>query len=263
MPVTKRTPIAERSIELLRAYHLARTQSASIPIYTPIQVSLRNKIAVENDRLARKVAHRATSTCSEPYEDLLQLARIGLLKAIDRFDPTTGNAFSSFAVPYIRGEIQHYLRDAWGTVKVPRRSIELSSKVKRIKRIMDSFEVPVCEEQIADALQLSPQKWQWIQQAANGNLTVNLDECHDIAAPMEICETIYQKPDTSWVVSAIAFLNDEPRSAILEAFFAGVELTIIARRRGVTVTQIKLWIRSALAQLNNQSSERKHHGSSN
>jgi RNA polymerase sigma-B factor len=73
--------------------------------------------------LARRYAGRADG------DDLLQVASIGLLKAIERFDPDRGLAFSSFAVPTILGELKRYFRDSTWTVRVPRDLQELSLRL--------------------------------------------------------------------------------------------------------------------------------------
>jgi RNA polymerase sigma-B factor len=78
--------------------------------------------------LARSLARRYAHT-SEPFEDLMQVASLGLLKALERFDPEQGNAFASFAVPTILGELRRYFRDSsWG-VHVPRELQERALKV--------------------------------------------------------------------------------------------------------------------------------------
>jgi RNA polymerase sigma-B factor len=76
--------------------------------------------------LARRYARRG-----EPFEDLVQAGTVGLIKAVDRFDPGRGVAFSTYAVPVIEGEIRHHLRDAGRLVRVPRPVSELSAQLGR------------------------------------------------------------------------------------------------------------------------------------
>jgi len=76
--------------------------------------------------LARKYANRG-----EPLEDLLQVGTIGLLNAIDRFDPTRGIRFATFATPTILGEIRRYFRDRGWAVKIPRRLQEVNLAASR------------------------------------------------------------------------------------------------------------------------------------
>jgi RNA polymerase sigma-B factor len=71
------------------------------------------------ERVARRYAHRG-----EPLDDLVQVAMVGLLKSVERFDPARGLAFSSFAVPTIAGEIKRHFRDRTWSIRVPRRTQE-------------------------------------------------------------------------------------------------------------------------------------------
>jgi RNA polymerase sigma-B factor len=80
--------------------------------------------------LARQLARRY-QRASEPLDDLLQVASMGLIKAIDRFDPDREIAFSSYAVPTILGEIKRHFRDRTWAVRVPRDLQELTLKVDR------------------------------------------------------------------------------------------------------------------------------------
>ncbi|TAF51839.1 MAG: RNA polymerase sigma factor SigF [Oscillatoriales cyanobacterium] len=112
------------SLELLQQYR----QEPSTQV--------RNQIVQINLGLVRKEVHHWMAKCSESYDDLLQVGSMGLIRAIERFDASKGVAFSSFAVPYIRGEIQHYLRDRSTTVRIPRQCIDLKRKASRVAQTL-------------------------------------------------------------------------------------------------------------------------------
>jgi RNA polymerase sigma-B factor len=83
--------------------------------------------------LARKLASRYLNPY-EPFEDLLQVASVGLLGAIDRFDPARGVGFASFAIPTILGELKRYFRSTGWSAHVPRGAQELALRVDRASR---------------------------------------------------------------------------------------------------------------------------------
>jgi RNA polymerase sigma-B factor len=114
--------------------------------------------------LARQLARRY-QRAEEPLDDLVQVASIGLIKAIDRFDPDRQVAFSSYAVPTILGELKRHFRDKTWSVRVPRDLQELALKVD--KKVGDlarelhraptvaeiSESVKATEEQVLEALE--------------------------------------------------------------------------------------------------------------
>jgi RNA polymerase sigma-B factor len=89
----------------------------------------REELVVRHLPLARKLAGRYART-QEPFEDLYQVACLGLVKAIDRFDPDRGVSFASFAVPTILGELKRHFRDKGWSVHLPRGLQELVLKVQ-------------------------------------------------------------------------------------------------------------------------------------
>ena len=93
-------------------------------------LSARERLVERFLPLARQLARRY-GAAGEPIDDLVQVASLGLVKAIDRYEPDRGTAFSSFAVPTILGEIKRHFRDTGWTVRVPRAIQERRLKVNR------------------------------------------------------------------------------------------------------------------------------------
>src|ERR1700729_1451348 len=136
---------------------IARTDSAEL--FTRWQQhgdrSARDELVTRFLPLARKLARRYAGA-REPFEDLLQVASLGLVKAVDRFDADRGTAFSSFAVPTILGELKRYFRDLGWAVHVPRGAQELAMKVEEAQHRLNSKtgRSPTVQ-QLAEYLELS------------------------------------------------------------------------------------------------------------
>src|SRR5688500_79445 len=99
----------------------------------------REELVVQFLPLARRIAARYRRP-SEPLEDLMQVASLGLMKAIDRFDATRGVPFASYAVPTIDGELKRYLRDTTWAAHVPQRmrerALEVTHATERLRRTL-------------------------------------------------------------------------------------------------------------------------------
>jgi RNA polymerase sigma-B factor len=95
----------------------------------PQRDALRARIVEAWLPMAERLAGRFRSR-GESYEDLRQVASLGLVKAVDRYDPERGNAFESYAVPTITGEIKRHFRDHMWTLHVPRRVQDLRNRVR-------------------------------------------------------------------------------------------------------------------------------------
>lgn len=139
-------------------------------------VEVRNEIVNLNIGLVRKEAHHWTKLCDESFDDLLQVGSIGLLRAIERFALNKGNAFSSFASPYIRGEIQHYLRDRSSTVRIPRRVLQLRQEsAKFIRHFRSQQHRQPTAAEIAQHLEITVAEWQEVQLAYQNRDPISLD----------------------------------------------------------------------------------------
>jgi RNA polymerase sigma-B factor len=156
--------LKSESLQLLREYQ--QSNSAQI----------RNRLVELNFGLVRKEAHHWINQCQESYEDLLQVGCIGLIRAIERFDMSKGHAFSSFAIPYIRGEIQHYLRDKSPSVRIPRRWQALQRQsVWVVRDLQGTLKRSPTDAEIAEALGISLSEWQEIKLSGQNRALLSLD----------------------------------------------------------------------------------------
>jgi RNA polymerase sigma-B factor len=132
-PQFSSTPAVRRSASVLRDldHRRAWKDRALFERYLDERDPVDRELLVERFLpLARQLASRYRRA-TEPFDDLFQVACVGLVKAIDRYDLEREIAFSTFAVPTILGELKRYFRDRTWSVRVPRNLQELSLKVDR------------------------------------------------------------------------------------------------------------------------------------
>ncbi|GAX39386.1 group 3 sigma 37-type sigma factor [Tolypothrix sp. NIES-4075] len=164
MPTTVTYELKHEIWQLLREYQ----QSPS--------ATVRNQLVKLNFGLVRKEAHYWINQCQENYEDLLQVGCLGLIRAIEKFEISKGHAFSSFAIPYIRGEIQHYLRDKGVTVRIPRRWLALQQQSIGVSRsLREKYNRQPTDSELAAALLISTSEWQEIKLAWVNRAPLSLD----------------------------------------------------------------------------------------
>jgi RNA polymerase sigma-B factor len=209
--------------------------------------------------LARKLARRYAGA-HEPFEDLLQVASYGLLKALDRFDPDRGNAFSSFAVPTIVGELKRYFRDLGWSAHVPRGAQELALKVQRAqeKLTTKTGRSPTVAE-LAQYLELSIEDVLEGLEAAAAHHSDSLDAPHDDGDDESgtLVDTIGQQDagfqlaeDRTTVATAMLALPERERQVLQLRFFEDRTQSEIASEIGVSQMQISRILRRAITTLN-------------
>jgi RNA polymerase sigma-B factor len=164
MSTTTTTELKHEISQLLRDYQLSRSEK------------IRNQLVQLNFGLVRKEAHYWIHQCRESYEDLLQIGCMGLIRAIEKFELSKGNAFSSYAMPYIRGEIQHYLRDKGVTIRIPRRWLALQQQAVGISRsLREQYNRQPTDRELAAGLEISLSEWQEIKLAWINRAPLSLD----------------------------------------------------------------------------------------
>jgi RNA polymerase sigma-B factor len=114
--------------DVTEKFRLLRTLDPDSAGYRRQRESIIERCLPLADHIARRFSNRG-----EPFEDLVQVARIGLVQAVNRFDADKGVEFVSYAVPTIMGEVRRHFRDHGWAVKVPRRLKELSLQLKKAR----------------------------------------------------------------------------------------------------------------------------------
>ncbi|MEU9042944.1 MULTISPECIES: RNA polymerase sigma factor SigF [unclassified Kitasatospora] len=202
--------------------------------------------------IRRFTAHR------EPQEDLLQVGAVGLIKAIDRFDPSLGVEFTTFAMPTVLGEIRRHFRDTTWAVHVPRRLQELRIVLARAQESLaqELDRAPTVAE-LARHLDLSAEEVVEGLTAANGHTAGSLDTgTEDDEGPGPLGERLGEDdPDLSLVEDLVALkplvaaLPERERLILSMRFCEDLTQSQIGARLGLSQMHVSRLLSRTLRQL--------------
>jgi RNA polymerase sigma-B factor len=209
--------------------------------------------------LARGLARRYARS-SEPFEDLLQVASLGLLKALDRFDAERGHSFQSFAVPTILGEMRRYFRDSGWSVHIPRGTQECALKVRDAQeRFANEHGHAPTVNQLAQYLELDAEQVIDALQAIQAYDTVSLDAPPRGGGPED---TTYYRDATgsederyelveldATVTAVLSQVPPRERLILGLRFVEDLTQTEIAARVGISQMQVSRLLRRSLERL--------------
>ena len=208
--------------------------------------------------LARHVAARYRGG-SEPFEDLEQVAALGLVKAIDRFDPSREVGFASYAVPTIAGELRRYFRDHTWALRVPRDVQELAVKMGKVEAALqlDLGRAPTAAE-LADRLDCTVEQLLEARDAVGANRMSSLDapvssDDEDGAALADVLgepdEGLAHVERVLTVDAALERLSERDRTILRLRFEEELTQAAIGERVGLSQMHVSRLIRQALATL--------------
>jgi RNA polymerase sigma-B factor len=212
--------------------------------------------------LARQLARRYQRT-TEPLDDLFQVACLGLIKAIDRFDLSRGTAFSSYAVPTIAGELKRHYRDRAWSVRVPRDLQELSLTVERVvsELSLDLHRQPTVAE-IAAHVGATDETVLEALEAAGGYTTSSLeaprsdgDDGGTLGESLGCEEQGFAlAEDRATLERLMSVLSARDREVLRLRFEEDLTQSEIGERIGVSQMHVSRIIRHAIAQLQDAAS---------
>ncbi|HEV3320198.1 MAG TPA: SigB/SigF/SigG family RNA polymerase sigma factor [Solirubrobacteraceae bacterium] len=210
--------------------------------------------------LARRLARRYQRS-EEPLEDLMQVASLGLLKAVDRYDPSRDTAFSSFAVPTILGELRRHFRDRTWSVRVPRELQELALRVDKTASALSSQHgrAPTVGE-IAAAMDCTEEQVLEALQAAGAYRAGSLDAPRSPAGEDSAGESVAdaigveeggfeRAEERATLRPMFAHITERERLVLTLRFVEDLTQAEIGERIGVSQMQVSRLIRHALARL--------------
>jgi len=207
--------------------------------------------------LARQLAGRYRGG-GEPLDDLVQVASLGLLKAIDRFDLERATAFSSFAVPTILGELRRHFRDTGWALRLPRELQELALRLERVGSdvAQATGHTPTIHE-LAQRLGVTPERVLEARAAAGAHRALSLVQTFEDADGRERTHDAIGAEDPgygqavsfAYVEDLMCVLSDRDRDVLRLRFSEDLTQSEIGARLGISQMQVSRIIRAAVERL--------------
>ncbi len=227
-----------------------------LPAGSPEHAELRNTLVRMHLPLVEHLARRFRNR-GEPLDDLTQVATIGLIKSVDRFDPERGVEFSTYATPTVVGEIKRHFRDKGWAVRVPRRlqelrlslttaTAELSQRHGRAPTVHELAEhLGISEEEVLEGLE-----------SANAYSTLSLDVPDTDDESPAVADTLGAEDEAlegvEYRESLKPLLEDLPpreKKILLLRFFGNMTQSQIAQEVGISQMHVSRLLARTLAQL--------------
>jgi RNA polymerase sigma-B factor len=228
----------------------------------PLREDERERLILEHLPLVHGLARRYANR-GEPLDDLIQVGTVGLIKAIDRYDPTRGNKLASFATPTILGEIRRHFRDRSWAVRVPRgiqearaeiaRAVDdLSARLHRSPSIREIAEASgLSEEDVLDALAAGS-----AQRPASLSGTSPDGEGDDSPMDVGVMDAGFEQAEARVALGeGIESLPARERVILHLRFTEGLTQSEIAAQVGISQMHVSRLIRRSLEQLRSSTGE--------
>jgi len=240
---------ASTADDLIKA--MART-----PHEHPGRAALRDRAIEAWLPLARHLAARYHGR-GEPADDLLQTATVGLIKAVDRFDPERGVEFAGFAIPTVLGEVKRHFRDRTWSVRVPRRTQELRMAITDANNVLlhmlgrsptvadIAAHLGITEEEVLEGLEGAR-----AYSAASLSTPVAGDDSMSLGDTLGADDHEYEMTELRMVLGTVlARLDERERTILSLRFYGNMTQSDIAARIGVSQMHVSRLITRALAKL--------------
>lgn len=215
----------------------------------------RNALVEGNLRLVLSVIQRFSGSGENP-DDLFQVGCIGLLKAVENFDPTMGVKFSTYGVPMISGEIRRFLRDN-SPIRVSRSLRDIAYRVLQVREAMikENQKEPSMEE-IAKALDLPVEEVNFAMDAIASPVSLHDPVYSDGGDPLTVMDQVRDTKNTDemWIEhialrEAMKNLDDREKRILALRFYDGRTQMEVASEVGISQAQVSRLEKNAISQI--------------
>lgn len=220
---------------------------------------LRERLVKANLDLVVQVSKRFACESSDTQEDLIQVGCMGLMKAMDMFEPQRQVGFRTYASRWIAGEILHYLRDHAPLVRPPRELQEMGHQIRRqSETLSQELGQEPTEEQLAEFTGIPLEKIREIHQVEENRRVLSLDATGDDDMDMPMGDRLedrkyrsFQLDEDSRIIlsEAVATLREQSQQVIDFAFYQDLTQTEIARHLKISQMQVSRRLKTALQEL--------------
>ncbi|MGP4008564.1 RNA polymerase sigma factor SigF [Streptomyces sp. 4N124] len=226
----------------------------------PARRALRDELVEAWLPMAERIAVRFKGR-GESLEDLYQVAALGLVKAVDHYDPSRGRAFEAYAVPTVTGEIKRHFRDHMWTLHVPRRVQDLRNRVRRAAKELAQTtpgRAPTVAE-IAEHAQLSEDEVRTGMEALECFTALSLDAempgtdgyalADGLGGPDPSYDVVVDRVAAGPVLKA---LPERERTILYLRFFGGMTQSRIAQQLGISQMHVSRLLSGCCARLHEE-----------
>ena len=247
--VKRKAPDREEVDALIREYRRAD------------DTELRDSIIAQHLYLVQTAA-RKFAGLGESHDDLLQEGAMGLVNAVDLYDPDRGVQFSTYATHLVEGQIRHYLRDRGKLIKQPAWVQELTTKIiKASEALTQELNRPPTPEEVAERVETTPENVRRMLEARDRSKVSSLDAARgesDEQGPAIDPEKLRTDEDSAahlpiedrmFLRDAMSRLKTLERKVVHNFYYLDLNQTEIARKLGISVNYASYLLRGAIAKL--------------
>jgi len=210
--------------------------------------------------IVKKVAHSLARRCTDPVEDIVQVGSLGLIKAIDLYNPEISKNFKSYATYLITGEIRHYLRDRTTIIRAPREIKELSFRIHKLTlELTEKLGTTPTDKDIAEALQMPQEKVEEVNNLERRTTTISIDQIlgtddNSVSLVEKIEDESQKRAFDSYenrmiLNDALKRLDSVEQQLIILNYYEGLNQREISERLNISQMQVSRKLKKSLQKL--------------